>query len=124
MNLVCPHCQKMVTVSEQNAGQSMKCPLCGNAFQAPVLPETSARPAFTGKIPLDIPLAPLPPSPEMVSKPSTPEGPDEPTYRVIPEPTKPVSTPPPRREPAASTISQKPIAQQPSSKAPPPPPPP
>lgn len=37
MEFLCPSCQKMLTVPEQFAGQPMKCPLCGNAFQAPSL---------------------------------------------------------------------------------------
>jgi hypothetical protein len=37
MNLLCPHCQKMVTVPDEYAGQLMKCPLCANTFPAPAL---------------------------------------------------------------------------------------
>jgi len=32
MNLLCPNCQKMLTVPEQYAGQLMKCPLCSGNF--------------------------------------------------------------------------------------------
>ena len=38
MNLLCPNCQKMLTVSEQFAGQLMKCPLCAGTFNVPGLP--------------------------------------------------------------------------------------
>jgi len=34
MNLLCPNCQKMLTVPEQYAGQLMKCPLCAGTFNA------------------------------------------------------------------------------------------
>src|ERR1700677_4573180 len=34
MNLLCPNCQKMLTVPEQYAGQMMKCPLCAGDFMA------------------------------------------------------------------------------------------
>jgi hypothetical protein len=38
MNLLCPNCQKMLTVPEQYAGQLMKCPLCSGTFTVPALP--------------------------------------------------------------------------------------
>jgi hypothetical protein len=38
MNLLCPNCQKMLTVPEQYAGQLMKCPLCAGTFTVPTLP--------------------------------------------------------------------------------------
>ena len=38
MNLLCPNCQKMLTVPEQYAGQLMKCPLCAGTFTVPGLP--------------------------------------------------------------------------------------
>lgn len=52
MNLLCPNCQKMLTVPEQYAGQLMKCPLCSGTFTVPALsvatvaaPEPSPPPA-------------------------------------------------------------------------------
>ena len=42
MNLLCPNCQKMLTVPDQYAGQTMKCPLCGANFTVPVLPSGTA----------------------------------------------------------------------------------
>jgi hypothetical protein len=42
MNLLCPNCQKMITVPDQNAGQMMKCPLCAGTFTAPSLPASMA----------------------------------------------------------------------------------
>jgi hypothetical protein len=38
MNLLCPNCQKMLTVPEQFAGQLMKCPFCSGTFTVPALP--------------------------------------------------------------------------------------
>lgn len=38
MNLLCPNCQKMLTVAEEFAGQLMKCPLCSGTFTVPGLP--------------------------------------------------------------------------------------
>lgn len=37
MNLLCPNCQKMLTVPEEFAGQLMKCPLCNGTFTVPGL---------------------------------------------------------------------------------------
>jgi hypothetical protein len=44
MNVLCPSCQKMITVPDQYAGQTMKCPLCSHLFPAPVLPATNPPP--------------------------------------------------------------------------------
>jgi hypothetical protein len=57
MNLLCPNCQKMLTVPEQYAGQLMKCPLCAGTFTVPGLP----------------PAAPMPSSPAPMLPPSQPE---------------------------------------------------
>jgi hypothetical protein len=45
MNLLCPNCQKMITIADQFAGQLMQCPLCSGTFTAPVLPASGAPPA-------------------------------------------------------------------------------
>jgi hypothetical protein len=37
MELLCPSCQRKLTIPEQYAGQQMKCPLCNNMFTAPAL---------------------------------------------------------------------------------------
>jgi hypothetical protein len=39
MNLLCPNCQKKLSVADQSAGQVMKCPLCSQPFTVPALPE-------------------------------------------------------------------------------------
>ena len=38
-NVLCPHCQKMLTIPGQYAGQLMKCPLCAKTFTAPEHPQ-------------------------------------------------------------------------------------
>ncbi len=50
MNLLCPNCQKMLTVPEDFAGQLMKCPLCSGTFTVPGLPG-SATPALPASEP-------------------------------------------------------------------------
>jgi hypothetical protein len=37
MELLCPSCQRRLTIPDQYAGQLMKCPLCNNNFTAPAL---------------------------------------------------------------------------------------
>ena len=54
MNLLCPNCQKPLSVPEQYAGQPMRCPLCAGTFTVPALPQSSAPPP---------PPPPPPPSP-------------------------------------------------------------
>ncbi len=45
MNLLCPNCQKMLTVQEDQAGQMMRCPLCSGTFTVPSLPTGPGAPA-------------------------------------------------------------------------------
>jgi hypothetical protein len=79
MNLLCPNCQKMLTVPEEYAGQLMQCPLCRGTFTMPAMPSQGGAPkppAPTPPPPPDTFTIPLPPSgvflapPEL--KPSTP----------------------------------------------------
>src|SRR5262245_1312390 len=52
MELLCPSCQKKLTVPEQYAGQMMRCPLCQNTFTVPALPSTvAAAEPFAGSAP-------------------------------------------------------------------------
>jgi hypothetical protein len=47
MELLCPSCQRRLTIPDQYAGQMMKCPLCGHSFTAPALapvPEPATAP--------------------------------------------------------------------------------
>jgi hypothetical protein len=90
MNLLCPHCQKMVTVPDQFAGQTMKCPLCGDTFAAPALPSAAgsvaARAAETPPPPLTRSSSAPTPRPESHEPLSLEE---DPTYRAHPAPTVP-----------------------------------
>ncbi|HEY7327510.1 MAG TPA: hypothetical protein VH592_07720 [Gemmataceae bacterium] len=91
MNLLCPNCQKQVTISDDFAGQLMNCPLCGGLFTVPGLPGAAQLP---------------PPAPV--------QGTD--VYSIRPEPSPPPPPPPqistvlpPSPEPAApQTPSLKP----------------
>lgn len=54
MELLCPNCQKKLTVPEQYAGQLMRCPLCQGTFTVPSVPSTVAAEAaepFGGPVP-------------------------------------------------------------------------
>ncbi|MFO0876329.1 MAG: hypothetical protein U0840_03065 [Gemmataceae bacterium] len=100
MNLLCPNCQKMLTVPEQFAGQLMKCPLCSGTFTVPALPagaelSAPAAPAFTAPstpstAPSSLPTEPAPPLP---STPAFTTGPAEPAFAT--------GSPPKKSEPAA-----------------------
>src|SRR6266446_4582719 len=72
MKLICPNCQKELTVPDQYAGQVMKCPLCAGNFTAPTLPQASSAPP-----------------------PSAPAH----TYGLAPEPIVPVTAPAPAPAP-------------------------
>ena len=60
MNLLCPHCQKMLTVPDLHAGQMMQCPLCGNTFTAPALAPATETDA--PRMPVYAPVAGPPPT--------------------------------------------------------------
>ena len=93
MNVLCPSCQKMLTVPDQYAGQTMKCPLCSHAFAAPALPSSSPPPAATNPSPAGpTPHPGLPPlepptAPAVTQPPASKEG----TYSFAspPSPTPP-----------------------------------
>ena len=68
MNLLCPNCQKMLSVAEQYAGQTMKCPNCAGTFTVPAPPPGSFTPGAPPPPPMpsfgssaSAPAAPLPP---------------------------------------------------------------
>jgi hypothetical protein len=92
MNLLCPNCQKMLTVPEQYAGQLMKCPLCGGTFTVPGLPASvpaaAAAPAGTAPPPAaPPPSAPAPSQPETFAVRS--DGDFAPPPPLAPEHTEP-----------------------------------
>lgn len=83
MNLLCPNCQKMLTVPEQYAGQLMKCPLCAGTFTVPALPPA---PSVSESVP---------PPPSSSSTAPSPSQPDTYTLRQEPASTSPPPAPPP-----------------------------
>ena len=97
MNLVCPHCQKLVTVPDQNAGQMASCPSCNQTFLVPSLPQMAALPPLEPDLPVDISLTPEPPPPERPKlQPSGHPEDQEGAYKMT-------SEPPPRPKPLFST---------------------
>src|SRR5271154_4684555 len=92
MEILCPNCQKKLTILEQYAGQMLKCPLCGGTFTAPALPPTPAVPAAE-----TYGLQPAPaPAPQIFDKPTQvantlPPGP-APSAPSAPPPEEPVPT--------------------------------
>ena len=71
MNILCPNCQKTLTVPEDSAGQMMQCPLCQGTFTMPAL--------AAGPGP-----APLPPSPAAPGSFGLSTPPSE-VYQMAPE---------------------------------------
>src|SRR5207248_4457653 len=81
MELLCPNCQKKLTVPEQYAGQLMRCPMCQGTFTVPSLPSAvAAEPAG----PVGFGAPPPPPQSE--------------AYGVAPEPADPAAPLPPVSE--------------------------
>lgn len=68
MNLLCPNCQKPLTVPEQYAGQPMRCPLCAGTFTVPSLPASPPSPS----------LPPAPPETYGLKDPAVPSSPPAP----------------------------------------------
>jgi hypothetical protein len=94
MNLLCPNCQKMLTVPDEFAGQMMKCPLCSGNFTVPGLPGAGQVPPHA-----DAPEADIygfrqepspPPNPPPMS--SLPPPPPEPATPLAPPPKPSLST--------------------------------
>jgi hypothetical protein len=100
MNLLCPNCQKMLSVPEEYAGQLMQCPLCRGTFQMPAVPQAAGAAAA--------PTPPPPPPPPPVSAGAPPtdpfqfQAPPPNIYSVAAEPP-PFEPPPapPRKKKAA-----------------------
>jgi hypothetical protein len=111
MNLLCPNCQKMLTVPDQYAGQLMKCPMCQGTFTVPALPQ----PAFGAPEPSPPP-PPPPPAPGPSYYPMQPEPPAAPAFQTAPPqlelppaaPTDltPTSPPPPLHAERAETAER------------------
>lgn len=88
MDLVCPSCQRRLTIDDRYAGMMVKCPLCNTTLQAPVLLGASA--------PLP-PSAPTTPAPSVIP-PAPPSAPPAPSISTSP----PVAPPP---MPAAEIVT-------------------
>jgi hypothetical protein len=86
MEILCPNCQKKLTILEQYAGQMMKCPMCGGTFTAPALPPAEPA-AMAGFEP------PPPPPPPFSSVPPAPSGSAAPGPASLP-PSPPISEQP------------------------------
>lgn len=91
MNLLCPNCQKMLTVPEQYAGQLMKCPLCAGTFTVPALPDAGTPAPAAAPSPFPDPAGP----PEVYSVRD-----DLPSVPPSVAPTSPVHTEPTPLPPA------------------------
>jgi hypothetical protein len=118
MNLLCPNCQKMLTVPEEYAGQLMKCPMCNGTFTVPALPTSAAAPS---PVPAGPP-GPTAAAPDVYGLRHEPEPTPPPSFRPdgvtgpdlkSPAPPPPSSTattkvPPPSPPPAPSTSAAPP----------------
>lgn len=96
MNLLCPSCQKMLQVSEQAAGQQMRCPLCNNTFTVPPLPDAPS-------LAPSPPLPPPPPAPPPLPAPAAAEAytlADDPNALPMLTASAPAPVPVPSRTPA------------------------
>jgi hypothetical protein len=88
MEILCPNCQRKLTISEQHAGQMMKCPLCAGTFTAPALPSAPATPEspiFALAEPPPVLPAPVPPV--VVAPSMAPPPPKPPKQAPLPVPS-------------------------------------
>jgi hypothetical protein len=110
MNLICPHCEKMITVPESEAGQSIRCPECKETLNVPALAAAS--------LPLEIPdHIGLSSFEDPSSNPSPEPGADRhSTYSLAPEQARPTTSPPPST-PRRTDRERSGIGQAPSPKA-------
>jgi hypothetical protein len=101
MNLLCPNCQKPLTVPEQYAGQPMRCPLCQGTFTVPALPPSSTPPLP----PAAVPPAATPDVYGVADAGAPPPPPPMPNFDVGGAPPKPsaVTAAPPPSPPSGPT---------------------
>jgi hypothetical protein len=100
MELLCPHCVKRVTVSDDKSGQVLNCPLCNGVFAAP-----SLAPA-PGRTPPPMDLPPPAPAPNMEITASAPVG-MAPTLSPPPPQAPPPRPEPPRPAPPPGDYTRK-----------------
>jgi len=89
MELLCPHCLKRVTVSDDKSGQVLNCPMCNGVFAAPSLPPALGRSAA----PSPPPVVPPPPVPAPPPVPNMEIAPSSPVAMAPPPPPPPVPQP-------------------------------
>jgi hypothetical protein len=106
MNLLCPNCQKPLTVPDQFAGTQMQCPLCEGKFAVPALPTLATI------VPVGAPT-----TESSAAAAAAPAGGE--VYGVEPLPAKP--TPPPRPEPPAPRPEPEPRSREENRRPAPPP---
>jgi hypothetical protein len=118
MQLQCPHCHKMLSVPEEFAGQTMKCPLCGGTFPTPALPGSPLG-GFNPPPPAPTP-APVLPEPYSLAPATPPPAPDRPKLAPLPDlPASITNEPPPaparkkERAPRDDEVDRKPRKVQP-----------
>jgi hypothetical protein len=107
MELLCPHCLKRVTVSDDKSGQVLNCPLCNGVFAAPSLAPAPGRSAAP---------SPPPPAPAPPVVPPPAPVPNLEIAATFPVAISPAPPPPPPQSPA--------IQPPPRVEPPKPPPPP
>jgi hypothetical protein len=100
MNLLCPNCQKPLTVPDQYAGQPMRCPLCQGTFTVPGLPPMPGAVPATPAAAMPGAAPPLPPEPALASAPPPPGDvyglkPEPPPGAAAPGGPPPLAPPPP-----------------------------
>jgi hypothetical protein len=87
MNLVCPHCQKQITVADELAGKTTNCPQCRGPLTVPMASAAGGAPPPTPPAPV-IPFRSEPPPPP------PPPPPQAPSFGAPPPPPPPPSPPP------------------------------
>ena len=114
MELLCPHCQKQLSIADEHAGKLLKCPACTGMFTAPSLPS---------------PPPPSSPPPSHWSAGgngaagASPPMPGPATFKLSDPPTQAANDAPP--PPPPPLVVSEPIPQvtlQPQAPVPPPPP--
>src|SRR5437899_1233357 len=99
MKLLCPNCQREITVPDQFAGQQMRCPICTQVFTAPALPSAEPIGPAEASAPSSI-TPPAPPGPPSPPHPA-PLQQDDDVYTLERE-----ATPAPAHEPSVPTYSE------------------
>jgi hypothetical protein len=118
MEVNCPKCRGRLQIAEEHAGKYVRCPLCQNIFQTPVLPA----PFPLVPPPVTPPVTPLAGSgpPPVSSGAAAAPSPSGPSGAPAPPPASAPRTSPPGVSPAPTADSAPPPGQQEISLPPPP----